>query len=149
MRLRSNFHTQLCPERERKRRVTAFSLLEVMIACGIFFIAVFAILALVSNTLRNAQHLRRVELDTGTVFSYLLRTNRFTEGTETIDMADFGYPDYSATVDAAPDEVFTNGLWNLTVVLNKRGMSQPIDVRTMSIYSPASTQSRFGQMRRP
>ena len=44
-----------------RRGQVAFTLLEVMIACGIFFIAVFAILALVSNTLRNAQRLRRIE----------------------------------------------------------------------------------------
>src|SRR5438045_6918579 len=48
-----------------RRGQVAFTLLEVMIACGIFFIAVFAILALVSNTLRNAQRLRRIEVDAG------------------------------------------------------------------------------------
>jgi len=33
----------------------AFTLMEVMVACGIFFMATFAILALVSTTLRNAR----------------------------------------------------------------------------------------------
>src|SRR5207342_1412722 len=41
----------------------AFSLIEVMIACGIFFMATFAILALVSTTLRNARALQRGDVD--------------------------------------------------------------------------------------
>jgi hypothetical protein len=44
---------------------TGFTLLEVMIACGIFFMATFAILGLVSNTLRNARGIQRVEVDAG------------------------------------------------------------------------------------
>ena len=45
----------------------AFSLMEVMIASGIFFMAIFSILALISGVLRNARSLRRVELDAGMV----------------------------------------------------------------------------------
>lgn len=61
-------------------RVTAFSLLEVMIACGILFMAVFTILALVSSTLRNARSLRRVEVDAGMVAAQMFKTNRLSEG---------------------------------------------------------------------
>src|SRR2546430_16259229 len=57
------------------RAKRAFSLLEVMIACGIFFIAVFAILALVSNTLRNARILRHVQVDAGMAAAELFKTN--------------------------------------------------------------------------
>ena len=46
-----------------------------MIACGIFFIAVFAILALVSNTLRNARVLRHIEVDAGMAAAELFKTN--------------------------------------------------------------------------
>ena len=53
--------------RASRRSQTAFSLLEVMIASGIFFMTVFAILAMVSSVLRNARSLRRVELDAGMV----------------------------------------------------------------------------------
>ena len=59
----------------------AFSLLEVMVAVGIFFMAMFTILALVSNSLRSARKLRRVEVDAGMVAAQLLiKTNRFNEG---------------------------------------------------------------------
>src|SRR5262245_64136665 len=90
----------------RQNRVTAFTLLEVMIACGIFFIAVFAILALVSNTLRNAQRLRRVQVDAGIVCAQLFRTNRITEGIESGDLSDFGYPDYTWQTEAHEHEQF-------------------------------------------
>src|SRR5262245_56476351 len=76
------------------RNARAFSLLEVMIACGIFFMCVFAILALVSNTLRGARSLRRIDVDAGMVSAQLFKTNRIIEGVES---GDFGnaYPDYS------------------------------------------------------
>jgi len=115
-------------------RSTAFSLLEVMIACGIFFIAVFAILALVSNTLRNAQRLRRVEVQAGMVAALIVRTNTVPLGSQTIDLADFGYQDYSADIDVEPDEVFTNGMLQIGIVLRKRGMPEPLDVRTVFLY---------------
>src|SRR5215467_4098981 len=60
----------------------AFSLIEVMIACGIFFMATFAILALVSTTLRNARALQRGDVDAGMAAAQIyqtLRTNRQTE----------------------------------------------------------------------
>src|ERR1700693_4539241 len=67
----------------RRSSVTAFSLLEAMIACGIFFMAVFAILALVSNTLRNARILRHVQVDAGMPAAELFKTNMVFEGSET------------------------------------------------------------------
>ena len=59
---------------------TAFTLLEVMIACGLFFMCVFAILAMVSSVLRNARSLRRVELDAGMVAAQVCRTNKLYRG---------------------------------------------------------------------
>ena len=78
------------PRRSRRSR-TAFSLLEVMIACGIFFMAVFAILAMVSSVLRNARSLRRVELDAGMVAAQVCNTNKLYEGTESGDFGNL-YP---------------------------------------------------------
>src|SRR5208283_4969437 len=50
------------PITHRQSPVCAFTLMEVMVAAGIFFMAVFAILALVSNTLRNARGLRQIDV---------------------------------------------------------------------------------------
>src|SRR5438445_9699359 len=108
----------------------AFTLLEVMIACGIFFIGVFAILALVSSTLRNAQRLRRVEVDAGMVAAQLFKTNRLNQGIESGDFGDL-FRDYSwetTTDEAFP---FTNGLWQVDIIVRKRGMHDPFHTMTV------------------
>jgi hypothetical protein len=119
----------------------AFSLLEVMIALGIFFMAVFAILALVSNTLRNARALQRIEIDAGMVAAEITKTNRFTEGTESGDFGDH-YEEYSynyTTYEAA-----TNGLWRADIVLSRSGLGQPSDTMSILLFSPESSSGPFG-----
>jgi Tfp pilus assembly protein PilV len=119
----------------------AFSLLEVMVACGIFFIAVFAILAMISSVLRNARSLRRMELDAGMVAAQVCNTNKLTEGSAS---GDFGkmYPDYSWESDSY--EVATNGLWEVDIVVRRRGLQKPVDVMSIWLYRPES-QSGFGR----
>ncbi|MCX6912973.1 MAG: hypothetical protein NT167_08005 [Verrucomicrobia bacterium] len=127
--------------RASRRSQTAFSLLEVMIASGIFFMTVFAILAMVSSVLRNARSLRRVELDAGMVAAQACNTNKLTEGT---DSGDFGnlYPGYSWQTDTY--EVETNGLWQVNIVVHRHGISQPVDLMSIYLYRPES-QSGFGR----
>ena len=119
----------------------AFSLLEVMIACGIFFMAVFAILAMVSGVLRNARSLRRVELDASMVAAQVSNTNKLFEGSQS---GDFGnvYKDYSW--EAESFEVATNGLWQVDIVVRRRGLQKPVDVMSIWLYRPES-QSGFGR----
>ena len=121
---------------------TAFSLLEVMIACGIFFVAVFAILAMVSGVLRNARSLRRFPLDAGMVAAQVANTNKLFEGSES---GDFGkmYPDYSWDSDRY--EVGTNGLWQVDIIVRRRGLQKPVDVMSIWLYRPESQQSGFGR----
>ena len=125
----------------RDRRHTAFSLLEVMIASGIFFMSIFAILAMVSGLLRNARSLRRVELDAGMVAAQVCNTNKLTEG---IESGDFGnlYPGYSWETDTYEAE--TNGLWQVDIVVRRRGVSRPVDQMSIYLYRPES-QSGFGR----
>src|SRR5947209_18797851 len=73
-----------------------FTLIEVMIACGIFFMATFAILALLSTTLRNARALQRGDVDAGMAAAQLyqlLKTNRVAELSGSGNFGD-AYPDY-------------------------------------------------------
>jgi len=119
-----------------RARRAAFSLLEVMIACGIFFMAVFAILAMVSAVLRNARSLRRVELDAGMVAAQVTKTNRLTEGVESGDFGNL-YPDYSWETEAY--EAQTNGLWQVDIVVRRRGLQQPVDSMSILVYSPDSS----------
>ncbi len=115
-----------------------------MIACGIFFVALFAILGLVSNTLRSAHSLRRTGVDAGMVAAQLFKTNRLYEGS---DSGDFGklYPDYSWTTQTSEAE--TNGLWQVDIVVNRRGASKPVDTMSVWIYSPLSSAGPFGGRR--
>ena len=117
-------------------RSVAFSLLEVMIACGIFFMATFAILALVASTLRNARSLRHGDIDAGMAAAQvyqLLRTNR---QTEVSGNGDFGeaYRDYS--YDFTTSEYQSNGLLQVEITVNRRGNRRPVDSMTIYVYSP-------------
>jgi hypothetical protein len=116
---------------------TAFSLMEVMIASGIFFMCIFAILAMVSSVLRNARSLRRTELDAGMVAAKMVgTTNKLSEGTESGDFGNL-YPDYS--YETASYEAGTNGLWQVDIVVRRRGVPQPVDSMSIYVFSPESS----------
>jgi hypothetical protein len=112
-----------------------------MIASGIFFMTIFAILAMVSGLLRNARSLRRIELDAGMVAAQACNTNKLYEGT---DSGDFGnlYPGYSWETDTYQAE--TNGLWQVDIVVRRHGVSQPVDLMSLYLYRPDSP-SGFGR----
>src|SRR5215475_5651356 len=97
---------------------SAFTLLEVMIALGIFFMFAFAILALVASTLRNARGLRRPQVDAGMAAAIYVSTNRFFEGSMSGDFGDV-LPDYSW--EAETYEFATNGLLQADLTLNRHG----------------------------
>jgi hypothetical protein len=119
----------------------AFSLLEVMIAGGIFFMCIFAILALVSGILRNARSLRVTELDAGMVAAQVCNTNKLTEGTQSGDFGNL-YPGYSWDADFY--EVETNGLWQVDIVVHRRGLAKPADQMSIYLFRPLS-QAGFGR----
>jgi type II secretory pathway pseudopilin PulG len=133
------------PARARLR--AAFTLLEVMVACGIFFMAIFAILALVSSTLRNARGLQRIQVDAGMAAAQvyqLLKTNRQADLYLSGDFGD-SYPDYSW--EAQSGEFDTNGLLVVDVVVNRRDLHVPFDTMSILIYSP-DAKPAFGGFRR-
>lgn len=78
--------------RAGRRDAAAFTLLEVMIAMAIFFMAIFAILGLVAQNLRIARSLSLGEIDLSTVaveLSLQTLTNRdLAEGTLSGDFGD-------------------------------------------------------------
>jgi len=114
----------------------AFTLLEVMIAAGIFFMAIFAILALVSTNLRNARLLQQPQVDAGILLADLVQTNRLTEGSDSGDFGDL-YPGYRWTSDIR--QVMTNGLFQVDYVVIRPG-GGPNSESTMSVllYRPNS-----------
>ena len=126
-------HQSNTPVIHRRR---AFTLLEVMIACGIFFMATFAILAMVSATLRNARGLQRGQVHAGMAAALIveaLKTNRMDTGT---DSGDFGeaYRDYSWDAEWHPYD--TNGLLEVNITLNRHGSAIPADSLSSLVYDP-------------
>ena len=124
----------------RARALRAFSLLEVMIAVGIFFMAVFAILGLVSGSLENARRLRRPMVDAGTVAGELSLTNKLVEGTESGDLSEYlgkQYQGYKWTY--AVSEVLTNKLFQVDFIVQSPDIGNPVVSKISAwFYRPQS-----------
>lgn len=97
----------------------AFTLLEVMIAAGIFFMAIFAILSLVSTNLRNAKLLQEPVVDGGMILADYGLTNQFTVGSECGDFKDL-YPGYQWCRETLPP-IGTNGYFEVDCTVTKPG----------------------------
>ena len=131
-------------DRQRAGRVAAtrrcaFSLLEVMIAAGLFFLAVFAILSLVSQTLNNARRLQRPQVDASPVLAYYSATNILVEGTYSGSLGDLlgsAYRDYRWT--ASIDEVATNKLFRVECMIQPYYGNEIISDLTTLMYRPQS-----------
>jgi hypothetical protein len=132
--------TELKIGRWRGREQRAFSLLEVMIAIGIFFMAVFAILGLVSSSLENARRLQRPIVDAGPVAGFLLKTNKVVEGIQEYDLGDFlgnAYRGYRVTCDT--QECETNKLYKVDFIVQSPNPGRPVVSKmTMLLFSPHS-----------
>jgi hypothetical protein len=121
----------------------AFTLMEVMIACGIFFMATFAILGLVSNTLRNARGIQRIQVDAGMAAAQayqIIKTNRQAELSLSGDFGD-SFRDYSW--EAESTQFDTNGLLVVNIIVTRRGLQKPVDAMTMLVFDP-DAKSTFG-----
>jgi len=125
--------------RDSRPARAAFSLLEVMIASGIFFMCIFAILAMVSSLLRNARGLRRIDLDAGMVAAQVGNTNKLYEGSESGDFGNM-YPGYSWETETY--EAGTNGLWQVDIIVRRQGLQNPVDVMSIFLYRPESPPPR-------
>ncbi len=91
-------------------------MLEVIVACAIFFMVSFALLELVTRSLNAAKSLQIREPDPGIVLAALSMTNAFEEGGMSGDYEDIApgmYPGYRW--EANITEVGTNGLFNVEV----------------------------------
>ena len=100
-------------------------MIEVMIAAGILFMCLFAILALLANSLANARVLQRrtpdVDMVAAELTVQLTSTNQVSEGKGWGDFGD-AYPDARYTYDVY--EVATNGLCQVDVTLLDRGLGK-------------------------
>jgi len=136
------------PRHHRSASSVAFTLLEVMIACGIFFMATFAILALVSQTLRNARALQRGDVDAGMAAAQvyeILRTNRQETGTISGDFGDT-YRDFTweADWDLDWEGGATNNLLKANIVVRRRDLAKPYDHMSILVYAPMARPANSG-----
>lgn len=121
--MKTRYTAGLQPE----RRTRAFSLLEVMVAIGCFFMAVFAILGLVSASLGNARRLQRPMVDAGVLASELSLTNKLVEGTASGDLSEYlgkTYQGYTWTY--AIQEVQSNKLFQVDFIVQSDSPGKPV-----------------------
>ena len=119
-----------------KPRRAAFTLIEVMIALGIFFMAVFTILGLISTLLRSARLIQQMKnVDAGIVAAQLSLTNILTEE---VNSGDFGeiYPDFNWTTDTY--EVSSNGLFQVDIVVQRAGAATVESKMSILRFAPNS-----------
>jgi Tfp pilus assembly protein PilV len=122
-----------------RRSQQAFSLLEVMIAMAIFFIAIFGILGLMSQNLAAARRLQRQDIDITVLAAQLSLTNRLEEGFESGDFGDL-FPDalWSRTIT----EVSSNGFFRVDFTVHQptHNRQAPLTERRLSVlmYRPLS-----------
>jgi type II secretory pathway pseudopilin PulG len=118
----------------------AFSLLEVMIAIGIFFMASFAILGLISSSLANARRLQRPCIDASALLSQLSLTNKLVEGIYTGNLGDSlgkAYQNYRWTGEIR--EVASNKLFQADFIIQTAYGSRAVVSRTTTLfYRPQS-----------
>ena len=93
--------------------------MEVLIACGIFFMAMVLILEVVASSFRTARSLQHHTVDASILISDLFVTNNssFLQGSDSGDFGDL-YPDYKWVSDAEPSG--SNGLFEVTFVVTRR-----------------------------
>ncbi len=132
-----------------RRAGTAFTLLEVMIATAIFFMCVFAILALVSTSLRNARVLQQHSVDPGMLAGMTALTNRLMEGSETGDFEDIApgsFPGFTWT--RYIEQVASNGLFRVDLMVSHDINGKPVESKmSILLYRPESPPgSAFGGM---
>jgi hypothetical protein len=120
---------------------SAFTLIEVMIAIGVFFIGAFAILGLVANVLHGARLLDKPMVDAGCIAGEVAQTNVLIEVNGVNgDLSEFlgkPYQGYEYTYDIT--EALSNKLFVVDVVLQGNTPGKPvISKMTVLLYRPAS-----------
>ncbi len=108
---------------------SAFTLLEVIIACAIFFMVAFAILGVVTQGLAAARAMQIKEPDAGVVAAMISTNKQMIEGTLSGDFDDFFpdlYPGYTWQADMF--EISSNSLFQVDITVfsdnRKRGPSE-------------------------
>lgn len=104
------------------RPLLAFTLLEVMIAVAIFFMAMFSILALVTQSIKAAHSLTTTGPTPGMVAAQLSLTNKLEEGMMSGSFDDIAaglYPDYEWSAETM--FYASNGMFQVDIGVYRKG----------------------------
>lgn len=122
------------------RRQRAFTLLEVILACTIFFIFAFSVLEMTTRSLKAARAIQEREPDVGLIAAMLSLTNKFEEGSMSGDFEDL-YPGlftgWHWNVEVL--EVSSNGLFQADIVVHRDSKRGPAFTALKTLfYRPES-----------
>lgn len=129
---------------------SAFSLIEVVIAMGLFFIAIFAILDSTSQSVSAARLLQTSHVDATSLAAAMSLTNRLEEGSLPSDIvAEFEkqYPGYAC--NGSIMEIGSNGLFQVDFeIYGLKGRKVVSSTMSIWLYRPnsgGSLRSRLGR----
>ena len=128
---------------EPRAFVRAFTLLEVMIALTIFFLAIVSIPGSVSRSLGAARSLQQKFPDISALVADLMLTNRVEEGTGGGDFGDL-FPGYAWT--GYTNQIATNGLFQIDFVIRSIKARQSVEwTNSIYLWRPDSKVATFGR----
>ncbi len=135
-----------------RRGTLAFTLLEVIIACALFFMFAFAVLELVTRGLSAARSIQQREPDVGLVFAPLSTNKTFEVGSYSGDFEENYpgvYPGYQWSCDISQPFGETNPLYQVTVtIIGKTGKRRTSETSATALMwgsqMPLGFGSKFG-----
>jgi Tfp pilus assembly protein PilV len=131
----------------QRRQITehAFSLIEVMIAMAVFFMAIFAILDLTTQNIASARRLQTSHVDASSIAATLSLTNYIEEGPLPRDIEmqfEEQYPGYQCSGNIY--EVSTNGLYQVDLSVSRaKGKRATESSMSFLLYRPGASRNRL------
>lgn len=125
------------PHPEKRTRGSAFTIVEVVIASGIFCVCIFSILGIMSQGLRTAASLKNSGPTAGMVVAQLAVGTQLEEGSGTSSFGD-SYPDYEYMTNVL--QYGSNGFFQVDAAVIHKGHVD--STLTTYLYRPNSKARR-------
>ena len=130
--------------------ISAFTLIEVLIAMALFFVAVFAILDLTSQSIASARLLQSSHVDATSLAAAMSLTNRLEEGqlpSEVMAQFQEQYPGYTCNGNIV--EIGSNGLFQVDFeIYGVKGKKVVASTMSIWLFRPDSGSAFRNKVRR-
>lgn len=133
------------------RRAVAFTLLEVIVACAIFFMCAFAVLQLVTRGLSAARSIQQREPDVGSIYALISTNKVFDVGSFSGDFEELFpgvYPGYQWNCEITQPFGETNPLYAVSITIigktGKRKTSESTATTLVWSSQPNPNALKFG-----